>query len=85
MTITAIKNDATVVISGGASGIGAATARRASAAGAGTTIICDGGTLAGAGWTPYGGFPQASEFSPTMCAEDSHEKENAFSSELSFL
>ena len=23
----------------------------------GTTIKCDGGTLAGAGWLPYGGFP----------------------------
>ena len=23
----------------------------------GTTIKCDGGTLSGAGWFPYGGFP----------------------------
>ena len=23
----------------------------------GTTIKCDGGTLSGAGWSPYGGFP----------------------------
>lgn len=25
----------------------------------GTTIVCDGGTLAGAGWPPYGGLPRA--------------------------
>lgn len=25
----------------------------------GTTIVCDGGTLAGAGWAPYGGLPRA--------------------------
>jgi len=31
----------------------------ASSAVTGTVIVCDGGTLAGAGWPPYGGFPQA--------------------------
>jgi len=31
----------------------------ASSAITGTVIVCDGGTLAGAGWQPYGGFPPA--------------------------
>jgi NAD(P)-dependent dehydrogenase (short-subunit alcohol dehydrogenase family) len=30
----------------------------AASAVAGTTIVCDGGTLAGAGWGPYGGLPR---------------------------
>lgn len=30
----------------------------ASSAVTGTTIVCDGGTLAGAGWPPYGGLPR---------------------------
>jgi NAD(P)-dependent dehydrogenase (short-subunit alcohol dehydrogenase family) len=25
----------------------------------GATIPCDGGVIAGSGWAPYGGFPQA--------------------------
>lgn len=24
----------------------------------GTTVVCDGGVIAGAGWSPYGGFPE---------------------------
>jgi NAD(P)-dependent dehydrogenase (short-subunit alcohol dehydrogenase family) len=31
----------------------------ASTAVTGSVIVCDGGTLAGAGWAPYGGFPAA--------------------------
>ncbi len=30
----------------------------------GSIINCDGGTLAGAGWPPYGGFPNNTKFSP---------------------